>query len=173
MAGRVTVNLEGIDGGYVESFSEYWKLLLSPKVNGAMFQCSQPDWKVQFEMWNVVYILLMIVVTLLFLLINLLGELLHLKVISMVLSIVFSAIALVLSFACAHMGWYCIVKKDGCCGKTGYLVWGLVYLVCFLPIAINQQIGPLYCLMLVPVVYLEISLFHLFNGSARGPLLAT
>jgi hypothetical protein len=33
------------------------------------------------------------------------------------------------SFLLPHLGWFCVVKTHGCCGRIGYLIWGIIYVV--------------------------------------------
>merc|ERR1719313_936255 len=28
-----------------------------------------------------------------------------------------------------HMGWFCVIKSRGCCGRIGYLLWAIFYVI--------------------------------------------
>ncbi|CAJ1404438.1 unnamed protein product [Effrenium voratum] len=71
------------------------------------------------------------------------------------------------------ISWYCVVKRLGCCGRAGYLVWAAVYVL--LNLGRLQAISwsscyLIYLLMIVPAGYMVVALIQLFRGAPRGLL---
>merc|ERR1712190_321068 len=90
----------------------------------------------------------------------------HFALASITTDIVFSAVGIVLGFIFAHMGWFCIVRRDGCCGSIGYLIWALVYILLNAGPLSRGDAGLIYLAMLVPVGYMIFSLFKLFQSNS-------
>eukprot|EP00747_Dinoflagellata_sp_TGD_P184679 gnl/TRDRNA2_/TRDRNA2_40545_c0_seq1.p1 gnl/TRDRNA2_/TRDRNA2_40545_c0~~gnl/TRDRNA2_/TRDRNA2_40545_c0_seq1.p1 ORF type:complete len:183 (-),score=21.06 gnl/TRDRNA2_/TRDRNA2_40545_c0_seq1:116-664(-) len=166
-----------IDPACTSSIGEYFAMLARPRLDAAMFQCQQEDWSLQFQKWNVAYCFATLIVSVLFLGLRVLQELVHFKLATMIVDIYTTAIYLLLGILFAHMGWFCVVRKNGCCGRIGYLIWAAVYLLLNAAPMVNSvtsdpgvPCGLVYAMMLVPVGYMVLALFKLaVSDSARSP----
>merc|ERR1711933_485919 len=105
-----------------------------------------------------------------------LGILANLALITFVEVTVEVLFGLLLVFLFCHCGWFCVVKRKGCCGQVGYLVWGLIYFVFpFWPLVkgalegAGVHIHNLVCLLeCVPLFYMLVCLVRLFQRAGAG-----
>merc|ERR1712032_1464601 len=154
-------------------FSEYYELLKQPRVDKDMFQLKQSDWLAHFQAWNVVYLLLSAIVAVVNFGLAFLDKAERLELVGIVSLAAHSAVGLLVGCLLCHLGWFCVVKQKGCCGKAGYLAWGVVYLVfmCW-PLLQGAAGMNLVCLLLlVPACAMLWALFNLWQGNAAGYLL--
>eukprot|EP00927_Polykrikos_kofoidii_P079889 TRINITY_DN76726_c0_g1_i1.p1 TRINITY_DN76726_c0_g1~~TRINITY_DN76726_c0_g1_i1.p1 ORF type:complete len:188 (-),score=25.32 TRINITY_DN76726_c0_g1_i1:56-586(-) len=158
---------------YARSFSEYLSLLKKPKLNGAMFQCQQNDWGETFQAWNIIYLIVSILVYLVLAAFTVLRLTLYLQVFSLLYLLISVFIGCITAFLLTHLGWFCIVKKRGCCGCIGYAIWAFVYFAFvvwpLLPSAAGYgnnvtDVSNLICLVeLVPAIYMLIAICRLWS----------
>mmetsp|Transcript_46475 Transcript_46475/g.131399 ORF Transcript_46475/g.131399 Transcript_46475/m.131399 type:complete len:155 (-) Transcript_46475:118-582(-) len=149
--------------GYTKSINEYVELLKKPDLKQQMFQCSQPDWSASFQSWNVVYALASVVVTLVGLLFKVFGLVGQGNLSALVTTMILTVVHMLIFLAFAHLGWFCVVKNKGCCGKPGYLCWAVVYIIIIGIPALQALTNLIYLILLVPCVYMIIALIHLFT----------
>jgi hypothetical protein len=166
--GDLNVDL-AVDTSYCESFPDFGKILQKPKLNKAMFKCEQSDWHQQFQAWAVVYVFAVIMVSIIAFALRAYLHLQHNKVIAPIADLVFTAVHLVTMVLFVHCGWFLVVKKKGCCGKFGYLVWAVVLVLASLGPLYREDVSDLvYLIMLVPVFYMSFACIKLFNkGSGQ------
>merc|ERR1712232_1104953 len=96
----------------------------------------------------------------------------HIAVVSVIFFLIRVVINILMFLLLSWMGWFCTVKKKGCCGKIGYVLWAIVFLILplmcgGLTIAEAQLAGLVYLLMLVPVAYMIIACIQLFIADSR------
>mmetsp|Transcript_6385 Transcript_6385/g.11675 ORF Transcript_6385/g.11675 Transcript_6385/m.11675 type:complete len:172 (-) Transcript_6385:18-533(-) len=155
---------------------EFIGLLMKPRLTRDMFMCSQQDWFKTFERWDILYFWALIAVSALFWVLRAVSELVHLQLVTIVVDVVYTLVDLLLSLLLNGTSWYCVVKRLGFCGRAGYVVWALVYLL--LNVGRLQAVTRslyywLYLLMLIPAGYMVLSLLRLFCGAApRTPLVS-
>merc|ERR1719382_254742 len=138
-----------------------------------MFKCDQSDWKECFQAWSVVYCFASILIAVIFLGLRCLSYLSYFNLPAIVVDVISSVVAIVICFIFAHLDWFCVVRRDGCCGSLGYLIWAIVYiLIPCGPMYFGGAVGLIYLAMLVPVVYMALASFKLMQGS-REPLIAS
>ncbi|CAK0814488.1 unnamed protein product [Prorocentrum cordatum] len=155
---------------YPASLSEYARLVARPRIDGAMFQIRQSDWLGHFQAWNVLYCILNIVLSILFFVLQFVSLALDAALASIVELILDSVVGLIVGVLLCHVGWFCVVKNRGCCGKLGYLAWGLVYFV-FVgwPMLVGALHNSVICLvLLVPACGMLWSLLNLFRGGGAS-----
>merc|ERR1712176_704534 len=93
----------------------------------------------------------------------------HGKVLAPFGDAIFSVIYIAYMMLFAHFGWFVVVKRKGCCGKIGYLVWAIVLLLCSLGPIMNhhflnpQAVDIVYVIMIVPIFYMMFACVTLFN----------
>ncbi|CAK0855502.1 unnamed protein product [Prorocentrum cordatum] len=105
---------------------------------GAMFQVRQSNWLGHFQAWNVLYCILNIVLSIIFFVLQFVSLALDAALKAIVHLIIDSVVGLVVGFLLCHVGWFCVVKNRGCCGKIGYLAWGIIYfLFVFWPVLVG------------------------------------
>eukprot|EP00931_Biecheleriopsis_adriatica_P067809 TRINITY_DN41878_c0_g1_i1.p1 TRINITY_DN41878_c0_g1~~TRINITY_DN41878_c0_g1_i1.p1 ORF type:complete len:217 (+),score=30.48 TRINITY_DN41878_c0_g1_i1:70-720(+) len=113
---------------YGNSWYEYVKLLGSPHYDPGMWQLRQTDWKAFYIYWNILYVNLGILGNLLAFVMPFLIELF--SIVGLIF-VPFQIGILLIEIAClvfpGHMGWYCLVKREGCFGQLGYLCWAAYY----------------------------------------------
>ncbi|CAK0855503.1 unnamed protein product [Prorocentrum cordatum] len=133
---------------------------------GAMFQVRQSNWLGHFQAWNVLYCILNIVLSIIFFVLQFVSLALDAALKAIVHLIIDSVVGLVVGFLLCHVGWFCVVKNRGCCGKIGYLAWGIIYfLFVFWPVLVGTLNTSAICLiLLVPACGMLWSLFNLFQG---------
>mmetsp|Transcript_59358 Transcript_59358/g.133738 ORF Transcript_59358/g.133738 Transcript_59358/m.133738 type:complete len:177 (-) Transcript_59358:270-800(-) len=164
MAATINVN---IDPGAANSIREFLGILSRPKLDKAMFQFRQSDWSGHFQSWCVVYAFASVAVSVLFLVLRLVVELAHFALVTMAADIATSVITMAIGLVFAYLGWFCIVKRKGCCGKPGYVAWVLIYSVfCIFPLlqgaAFSERL--VYLIMIVPVGYMVLALVSLLRA---------
>lgn len=159
---------------YCPSWKEYFALMRGPRLGCDMFQCDQADWQKTYTDWNIVYVLGLIFLAVFRLI---LGCILILSfagainvgaflAIFIALTILFLALDVVLT----HLSWFCVVKQNGCCGKVGYFIWAFVHFLLFwLPWCWYDNSILLNLLLLVPLVYMMISLVRLGISENKSP----
>ncbi|CAE8600633.1 unnamed protein product [Polarella glacialis] len=181
-------------GDFFSSYGAYWNLLRHMSISSDMFTCSN-SWHHTFQAWNVVYTVGTLLVTLAFVVIYLVKYFQDQAYGSVEDFLIASFIAMLVPFLVAHLGWFCVVVNDGCCGCIGYALWGVVYLVVFLsrysPRFLEKQhlhhssefvrivnkyffygqqhsdwANIVYAVLLVPIVYMSLSCFALACGGA-------
>merc|ERR1712129_526253 len=144
-------------------------------VDEAMFKCTQTDWSKQFQGWNVIYFVLNVILAIIKFVLafsNLAGKL---KLLAIIPLIVHSVVGLLIGCLLCHLGWFCVVKQQDCCGQTGYLIWGLLYLIFLFWPLLQGAVGlNLLCLLLlIPAFYMLHALFKLFQSKGSFNLLAS
>lgn len=153
--------------GYPASLSEYLQLVTHPRIDGAMFQVRQSNWLGHFQAWNVLYCLLNIILSIVLFVLQFLKLGLHGELGSMIELIIDSVVGLVIGCLLCHIGWFCVVKNRGCCGKVGFLAWAVIYtLFVFWPLAVGtvKYLSAICLILLVPACGMLWSLFNLFQG---------
>lgn len=118
-----------IDPAYSASCAEYLALLCHPRLDAGMFKFQQEDWNAQFQVWSIVYAFASIIINVLFLCFRVLQELSDLALATIAADIAISGTGIVLGILFAHLGWFCIVRRQGCCGAVGYILWAVVYVL--------------------------------------------
>jgi len=130
-----------------------------------MFQCNTGGSK--FQEWNVLYCLGTIVVTIVFCVLTIILSLVSAPVQFLVQALVTAGIQCLIQLLFAHLGWFFVVKEQGCCGHVGYLIWGIIYIVLclfgFVRVNVFSLADILWVLLLVPAVYMAIACFQLFG----------
>ncbi|CAJ1334886.1 unnamed protein product, partial [Effrenium voratum] len=163
------------DGPRQPALKEFLRLLSKPRIQSEMFKCTQADWYSAFERWDVLYVWALLVVSLLLWALRVISELASFKLVTLVTDIAYTLVDLLLFTILNGISWYCVVKRLGCCGRAGYLVWAAVYVL--LNLGRLQAISWsscyfIYLLMIVPAGYMVVALIQLFRGAPRGLLSA-
>mmetsp|Transcript_55321 Transcript_55321/g.157185 ORF Transcript_55321/g.157185 Transcript_55321/m.157185 type:complete len:174 (-) Transcript_55321:105-626(-) len=157
-----------IDGSFMAHCSEFKSLLLQPRLEAGMFKCQQSDWTAHYQSWCIVYAFASVLVSLLFLVLRVLAELAGLALATVFFDIVQSAVYIVLAIVLAYSGWFCVVKRQGCCGKAGYVAWAAVYIILNCGPLLRGGFGLIYLAMLVPVAYMVIALVKLATAGSSA-----
>ena len=95
---------------YVGTCSEYSGYMSKPGFSPSMLGCSQEDWHTTYRKWGVIQLFYGIISNALILLLLVSGGKVPAgaALISFVLNMAFAYLA-------AHLGWFAVVKKHGCC----------------------------------------------------------
>jgi len=97
------------------------KVLINTQVFVQMLEVRHPDQAVErFEQWTVLKLGVYVLVKSLALFVGFFTTpgfaILHLP---------FASIGAVFAVAFTHLNWFCVVKRQGCCGRHGYLAWAV------------------------------------------------
>jgi len=147
-----------------------------PRLGEGMFKCSGAgDWHAFFEKWLVVYFWGSTVLALTTAIGGTLVSVAHFALIQVAWIAVGFFINLCIFLALSHISWFCVVKKQGCCGNIGYLIWGVVLVLLVLLSAesgyqaYGSLISLIQLLLLVPCGFMAVACLQLFreSGGAR------
>eukprot|EP00928_Gymnodinium_smaydae_P060352 TRINITY_DN4398_c0_g1_i6.p1 TRINITY_DN4398_c0_g1~~TRINITY_DN4398_c0_g1_i6.p1 ORF type:complete len:193 (-),score=27.16 TRINITY_DN4398_c0_g1_i6:162-695(-) len=138
------------------SLKDYMKLVTSYDLwTKNLSNCESGQASLLFEAWNVASLAMLIAIMIL--------DAILIGVVTLGVGLLFWApfafITVAVSFLTSWLSWYCVVSEKGCCGKLGYLCWGIYF--------------ALECYSLVHTAYIQrqkgwfLTLFNVFTTVGR------
>mmetsp|Transcript_13260 Transcript_13260/g.35522 ORF Transcript_13260/g.35522 Transcript_13260/m.35522 type:complete len:239 (-) Transcript_13260:44-760(-) len=115
---------------YCTSAREYWALTTSrPRIRMQACSCRRDDWSVAFGEWNVLWCQTQMVVFVSAVVLLMWDLLQAFDLVPFLRRVVFCFFHLVWSLFIGHLGWHCLVARQGCCGGLGYTLWACIYVI--------------------------------------------
>ena len=114
---------------YGSSIQEYIALLRAPKLVPSMVDFHPANPKQLYQDWNILQTFVRLFIGLSFFMamaVNSLGQNNVGDALTFIIAAFISSALIVLLH---HLPWHCLVKRSGCCGVLGYVIWGFLYLI--------------------------------------------